>query len=250
MAIKKDTGFVLRSFDFRNTSKIAHILTKENGKIHGIFKGIRAGKKHFTTPLNTFSLNEFIFYESRNDIWLFSFADLLNDYFYLREDFHKNLIANYIMELTNKILPIYYPVPDIYSLVDTAFCYLEDKENKKVLYLFQIRILELSGFQPHLTACVKCGREVKRKAYFSMKFGGFLCDECFRYDRYARGVSAELISCMRYIQSNDFKLGLRLNISKSTEQELFAILEDFLKYHLETKVKSLSAVNSLYSHRR
>ncbi|HEC68800.1 MAG TPA: DNA repair protein RecO, partial [Candidatus Omnitrophica bacterium] len=74
MAIIKDKGFILRTFDFRETSKIVHIFTKKLGKVHGVLKGFRRGKKEFTTSLDSFSLNEFIFYQSRNPLWLVSSA--------------------------------------------------------------------------------------------------------------------------------------------------------------------------------
>ncbi len=248
MAIKKDVGFVLRTFEFRSTSIIAHILTKENGKIHGIFKGFRAGKKHFTTPLSLFSLNEFIFYESRGQLWLFSFADMVDDFPYLKEDLNKNMIAQYIIELANKVLPTHLPAQEIFDLVKESFSYLRDHIDKKILYIFQVKILELSGFRPHLTACIKCNQEIIHNAYFSVKFGGFLCNGCWKYDRYSREVSAELISCLRYIQNNDFELALRLTPSVDTEKRIFVILEDFLKYHLDTKIKSLSSIAEICSY--
>jgi DNA repair protein RecO (recombination protein O) len=247
MAVKKDIGFVLRTFDFRSSSVIAHILTKDRGKVHGIFKGFRTGKKHFTTPLNTFSLNEFMFYESRSQLWLFSFADVIDDFSYLKESLNKNFIAQYIVELSNKVLPLNLPSPDIFNLVKNSFSFLKDNQDKKILYIFQVKILELSGFQPHLTACLKCRQEIKYTAFFSMKFGGFLCSDCWKHDRFAKEVSAELISCFRYIQKHDFELALRLNSSAAVEKEIFVILEDFLRYHLDTRLKSLSAIAGIYS---
>ncbi len=242
MAIKKDLGIVLRGFDFRNTSKIAHILTRENGKINGIFKGIRAGKKNFTTPLNTFSLNEFIFYESRSELWLVSFADLVDDYLYLRTNLQKHAVANYIAELSNKILALHHPCKDIFNLVSESFSWLRNDVDRKLLYIFQIKILELSGFRPHLTDCIKCLRPIKKKAYFSVSLGGFLCPECRGYDVSAKGVYGELLRSLRYVQNNDLRRSLRLVPSRQTEYSIFNIIEGFLKYHLDAKIKSFSSV--------
>ena len=242
MAIKKDRGFVLKTFDFRETSKIAHIFTQNNGKIHGLFKGFSTGKKEFTTTLDTFSLNDFIFYESKNQLWLVSFADIVDSFSYLRQDLEKNLVANYIIELVDKITPLHQACPKIFNLLGESFLYLRDNFQRKILYIFQIRILELSGFQPHITACLKCSGEVQKQAFFSTKLGGFLCAGCAHNDRFSKELSAELISSLKYIQNNDFKIALRLSLSLKTERDLSEILEEFFSFHLDTRIKSLLTI--------
>lgn len=242
MAIKKDLGLVLRTFDFRETSKIAHIFTQRLGKIHGLFKGFRTGKKNFTTTLDVFSLNEFVLYESKNEIWLVSFADIIDQFEYLKTDLEKNFIANYIVELVDKVVPLHYSSEDIFNLIKDSFFYLKDHLSRKILYIFQIRMLELSGFKPHLTSCIKCAQDINDAAYFSVTLGGFLCPDCADRDRFAQAVTKELISCLQYIQNHDFKMSLRLTVSDVCERKIFGILEEFLGFHLNTKIKSLSSI--------
>lgn len=242
MAIKKDFGIVLRTFDFRETSKIAHIFTQHSGKIHGLFKGFSTGKKNFTTTLDTFSLNEFVLYESKSEIWLISFADIIDQFEYLKTDLDKNFIANYIVELVDKVVPLHYPSENIFNLIKESFFYLKNHLSKKILYIFQIRMLELSGFKPHLTSCIKCAKDINDACFFSVRLGGFLCRACFHQDRFAQSISKELTSCLQYIQRHDFKMSLRLTVSDACEKKIFAILEEFLGFHLSTKIKSLTSI--------
>ena len=114
---------------------------------------------------------------------------------------------------------------------------------KRILYIFQTRILEISGFKPHLTSCIKCATEIQRQALFSIKLGGFLCPGCGGYDRFAKHISGELTSALKYIQNNTVPVSARLRLSADTELEIFQILEEFLGYHLNTRLKSLSSVN-------
>ncbi|MFC1599214.1 DNA repair protein RecO [Candidatus Omnitrophota bacterium] len=242
MGIKKDIGFTLKAFDFRETSKIVHIFTKNNGKIHGLFKGLRAGKKNFTTSLDSFSLNELIFYESKNEMWLVSSADMIDNFSFLKENVEKNIIASYIVELVDKINPLHLPSIKVFNLVNDSLRGLEDNIHKKVIYIFQIRILEISGFRPHLTACVRCSKEVEKKAFFSINLGGVLCASCLSYDKLAKELSPDVIASLKYIQNNDFRLSLRLNLSPLTQRVILEILEEFLGYHLDTRLKSLSSM--------
>jgi len=242
MGIKKDTGFVLRAFDFRETSKIVHVFTRNSGKIYGLLKGFRSGKKEFTSSLDIFSLNEFILYESRNELWLVSWADLIDDFRHLKESVEKNLIASYIVELVNRVTPLHFPSQKTFGLIQECLSYLEHNPQRKILYIFQIKILELSGFRPHLTACVKCLREIQKRVFFSVNLGGFLCSSCFGYDKLAKELPAELILSLKYIQNNDFKTSLRLSLTPGAEKQIFEILEEFLGYHLDARIKSLSSI--------
>lgn len=244
MAIKKDVGFILRAFDFRETSKIVHVFTRNTGKIHGLLKGFRSGKKEFTSCLDTFSLNEFIFYESNKELWLVSWADLIDDFSHLKENVEKNLIASYIVELVDRVTPLHLPSQKTFHLIQDCLSYLEHNPQRKILYIFQIRILELSGFRPHLTACVKCSMEIQKRVFFSVNLGGFLCSTCFGYDKLSKELPAELISSLKYIQNNDFKISLRLSLTPGAEKQIFEILEEFLGYHLDARIKSLSSINA------
>ena len=244
MAIIKDKGFILRTFDFRETSKIVHIFTKKLGKVHGLLKGFRRGKKEFTTSLDSFSLNEFIFYQSRNPLWLVSSADMIYNFPYLRENLEKNLIANYIVEFIDKISPLNFPSSEIYSLIKESLLFLREDYSRKILYIFQIKALQFSGFKPSLISCIKCNREIINKGYFSVKLGGLLCSECLRYDKFSKEISEELILSLKYIQKNDFKKALRIKLKESRETELIEILEEFISYHLDTKIKSLYSLKN------
>ena len=45
--IVQTEGIVLKSFDFRETSRIATFFTKDHGKVKGVLKGIRKDHKKF-----------------------------------------------------------------------------------------------------------------------------------------------------------------------------------------------------------
>ena len=50
-------GIVLKSFDYRETSKIATFFTKQYGKVKGVLKGIRKDPKKFGSHIDQFSVN-------------------------------------------------------------------------------------------------------------------------------------------------------------------------------------------------
>ena len=242
MPIQKENAFILRTIDFRSSSKIVTLFSEGAGKITGLCKGIRAGKKNFTTPLDIFSLNEVIYYESRAEVWLVSSADLIDPFSLVRADLEKNCVACYMMEIVDKIMPVHLPAVDVFGLVHEALRFLRDHHFTNMLYIFQAKILELSGFKPSLHQCLHCNSEIVRQGYFSVRKGGLLCVQCFSVDRSARLLAGEIISCLRYIQQHSFPMALRLKLSLPAAGVIRDVLEEFLHYHLNTRLKSTSSV--------
>ena len=111
-------ALVLKSFDFRETSKIVTFFTKEEGKIKGVMKGIRKDPRKFGSSADRFTLNDIVFYQyTRSDLHLISHCDLKQFYHPIREDYRKNLAANYCLELVDSIMASEEPNTDIYSLI-------------------------------------------------------------------------------------------------------------------------------------
>lgn len=239
MAIRKDEGIVLRSFDFRETSKIASIYTENSGKILGIFKGFKNKPPHFSTTLDIFSLNEFIFYESKSEIWLVSYADMIESFSFIKTDSERNIIACSLLELVDKTISLHLPSQDIFNLLKEALYSFKDFPPERIVYIFQIKFLSLAGFRPTLENCLRCLKPIGVGFSFSIKLGGLLCKDCSIQENSSHSISPEVIASLRYIQHSDFRKGLRLKPSLKAEKEILNILERFLGYHLETKLKSL-----------
>ena len=75
--IVKTEAIVLKSFDFRETSRIVTFYSREYGKVKGLLKGIRKDPRKFGSSVDRFSVNDIVFYQYRNsDIHLVSQCDM------------------------------------------------------------------------------------------------------------------------------------------------------------------------------
>ncbi|MFH1504752.1 MAG: DNA repair protein RecO [Candidatus Omnitrophota bacterium] len=134
--IKKDLGFVLKRYNFRETSLISTLYTYRFGKIRGIFKGFYTSKKEFSSGLDIFSLNEFVFYPKKSEIWLVSHADLISDYSFLRENLSKAKIAGRFFNLVDKTTELWDSNLEIFTLVNSCLGLLKDEKDFKIFYIF------------------------------------------------------------------------------------------------------------------
>jgi DNA repair protein RecO (recombination protein O) len=251
MAIHKTNALVLGRFDFRETSLIVNFFTSEFGKISGILKGIREDSRKFASPLETFSLNEIIFYKkSTTNLHLVSHCDLKDNFYALRGDISRLGMGSVMMELVDSIMPPEEKNEDVFALTTACLKELETTFNpEKVLTIFKIKILSLSGFEPHFESCLSCGSKIIGESKFSLSLGGLLCSACFKKDVRARSIFRGTIASILHIQKNDFRVNLNLGLNPQIKRELDAILNAFLNYHLEKELKSQKVVNRMQRHR-
>ncbi len=103
--IPKTEAIVLRSFDYRETSRIITMYTKEQGKITCVFKGIRRDPRKFGSSVDKFTINHLVYYHyRRGDLHLASQCDIKQFYFQIRSDYKRNMAASYMCELVDIIM--------------------------------------------------------------------------------------------------------------------------------------------------
>ena len=238
--IRSTEGIVLKTFDLRETSRIATFFTKDCGKMKGVLKGIRADSRKFGSSIDKFSVNGLVYYEYlRSDLHLISQCDLKQFYFSIRQDYKRNIAANYMLELVDTVMPLEHPNKKVYRLMLAYLGSLETaKDIDKLVHVFQIKILLLSGFRPHIDACVKCHKKVESKVRFSMKAGGLICSQCPTSETNFTIISKGTVASMLHIEQSDWSKSLQLGLTNTARKELKYILNNFLVYHLGKKIRS------------
>lgn len=247
MPILKSQSIVLRRFDFRETSLIVRFLTREFGKISGILKGIRKDPRKFASTVELFSHNEIVFYKSRNSsLHLVSQCDAGESFLSLRNNLGRIGVASFMMELVDAVMPDEDKNIEVYNLVLTALRELNNSTNHdKIMTIFKIKLLTLSGFRPHLDSCIVCNNESLGLTKFSLQLGGMLCQRCVDRDRTSRNIFRGTVATILYIEKNDFKNNLNLGFSMEIKRELDMILNSFIRFHLEKELNSLKVLRKI-----
>lgn len=240
MAIISTEAVVLRTVPLRETSVIAFFFTRSHGKVNGVLKGIRKDPRKFRTSLDKLSVNDIIFYQYRNsDIHLISHCDMKEHFPAIRVDIKRMTAADYACELLNKIMPVEQKNEPVYTLLlDYCRSLGEARDPGRLVHMFQIKLLALSGFRPHIDSCVQCASAVTHKAKFSTRQGGLVCPRCERREPGLIPVSPGALASLIYIEKHPWLQCLKLTLAPSVRKELKNILNNFLIYHLEKNIKS------------
>lgn len=238
--IRKTEAIVLRSYDHRETSKIAVFFTKEYGKITGVLKGIRKDYKKFGSNVDKFSVNDIVYYWHANaSVHLVSQCDLTDFFFPIRKEIKRTMAANYLIELVHKLMPPEEENRRVYQLILDYLTSLQTVSDiSKLVHVFQVKILQLSGFRPHLDWCLGCQKTISGEVKFSLRLGGLLCSRCRLSDPSAVPISRGAVASILHIEKNDWEKSLRLGLTAPIKKELKYILNNFLVYHLERPLHS------------
>jgi DNA repair protein RecO (recombination protein O) len=240
MAIISTEGVVLKAIDLRETSKIAFFFTRSHGKVKGVLKGIRKDPRKFHTSLDKLSVNDIVFYQYRNsDIHLISHCDMKEHFPEVRKDIKRITAGEYACELVNKIMPVEERNEAVYELfLDYCRALGSARDVSRLVHMFQIKVLVLSGFRPHIDSCVQCGKDVGPAAKFSTFRGGLVCHRCEKKGMALMSVSPGAIASLLYIGKHSWQQCLKLILTPPVRRELKVILNNFLVYHLEKNIRS------------
>ena len=248
MPIQKSEAIVLSRYNLRETSLIANFYTRDFGKVSGVLKGIRTEPAKFASNLDLFSFNEVIFYYNRSsELHLVSQCDLKDNYNNIRNHIDKITAAGLMMELTGAIMPQEDKNEDVFNLILDCLRALEDNSApEKVMTIFKIKMLALSGFKPHFDSCVCCDSRIENtQSKFSLNLGGLLCVPCHQKDFKSRTIFRGTVASILYIERNDLRSNLNLGMNPQVKKELGIILNSFLEFHLGKQLKSEQLLNKI-----
>ena len=247
MPIHKTEAIVLNKYDVRETSLIVNFYTKDFGKLSGLLKGIRQEPEKFASTLEPFSHNEIIFYRKLNSsLHLVSQCDVLNNFNGIRQNIPRIGASVTITEMLNTLMPAEDKNEEAFNLAMDSLREMESSMNpEKIVTIFKIKILALSGFKPHLDSCVSCDTRIISDSKFSARQGGLLCQRCYTRDVAARSIFRGTIASILHIEKNNFKNNLNLGMNPQIKKELDLVLNSFLKFHLEKELKSEKIVQKL-----
>jgi DNA repair protein RecO (recombination protein O) len=230
--IIKTHGFVLNTTPFKESSMFVSLLTKQNGKIRLIAKGVRRPKSRLCGALERFSLDEIIYYhrESR-EVYTLSDAVVIQAYDAIRAHPEKVNAALVLCEFFDKTLPPEEPHTHAFSLLHdflTDLTTVEETSVKRTAYAFLIKALPDAGVRPQLDSCVRCHIPIQynnEKVDFSIGAGGVVCERDF--DDTVLFMHHDTLHVLDSIYKDRPVL-----MSDQTVADLARLLPDYLYYHL------------------
>jgi len=245
----KTTGFFLKSLSYGESDLIVTFYSREFGKIKGIAKGAKRSKKRFANVFEPFSLTNIIFSRKNRDALAFiESCDIIDHYSLIRQDLEKTLTASYFIDLTDHFSPEGKSNEKLFMLLADFLAWLtRENASDATIRFFEMRLLKITGFEPALTACVRCNTPVTNGAsyYFFPKDGGITCAACARPERYDQSVSAGTVRTLLLGKDMDIEKMKMVSMPESLACESRNILCGFITHVLGKEVKSLKVMEQV-----
>jgi DNA repair protein RecO (recombination protein O) len=181
----KTEAVVLRSIRFAEADCVLHVYTLERGRVGAIAKGVRKTKSRFGARLEPFSHADLLLYEGRGELHTVRGAELVRSHERSRADGYRLAVGHIGLEAMLRLFvepdpnaAAFHALTRFLDLLDEVEARLPAQPALDPLVLsFQLKLLWLSGYLPHLTSCANCGRADELVGY-SPQAGGAVCHTC------------------------------------------------------------------------
>jgi len=247
MAIHTTEGIILRKHNLRETSVLLSLFTQDFGKISGVMKGARGPKAAMGNNPQLFSLNNIVFYDKkRGNLNSISQCDLKNYFEPIRNDLERTVYADYFLELVDSVTIEGDANSQIYELLLNSLRLLSKPVSaKRVARIFEIKIMDSSGFMPELDKCIVCAESIENDARFSFRLGGPLCAKCRIKDKGAINLSKGTLNFIERVRRSPFEIVSRIKVSQDVGKELENFLRRFVDYHIQRSLKTVEFLKKI-----
>ena len=180
----KTEAVVLRSFRLGEADRVLHLYTLARGRVGAVAKGIRKTKSRFGARLEPLSHVELMLHEGSGELQTVTGVELLHSHHAAREQRYPLGVGLVGAEAMLRLFTEQEANPRAFQAL-TRFLELLDElparttrpALDRLALSFQLKLLWLSGYLPHLTSCANCGENVPLVGY-SPAAGGAVCAAC------------------------------------------------------------------------
>ena len=181
----KTEAVVLRSFRFGEADRILHLYTHDRGRVGAVAKGVRKTKSRFGARLEPFSHGELLLHEGSGELHTVTGVALVDAHRPTREDPYRlsvglvgaeAMLRLFVEEERNE--RAFEALTRFLEALDAVAAGSKGRAALDPLGLaFQLKLLWLSGYVPHLEGCVECGATEDLVGYLP-RGGGAVCSTC------------------------------------------------------------------------
>ena len=180
----KTEAVVLRSIRFGEADRVLHLYTLERGRVGAVAKGIRRTKSRFGARLEPLSHAEVMLHQGSGELGTVTGASLLRPHSGAREDPYRLAVGLVGLEAMLRLFVEQERNPKAFEALTRFLDVLDQLDAQApeppldpLVLSFQLKLLWLSGYLPHLTSCAECGAEGPLVGY-SPRAGGAVCQNC------------------------------------------------------------------------
>jgi DNA repair protein RecO (recombination protein O) len=243
----KTEAVVLRSMRLGEADRVLHLYTLDRGRVSAVAKGVRKTKSRFGARLEPLSHVDLLLHQGQSDLQTITGVDLRASHQTAREDFYRLSVGLIGSEAMLRLFTeqeanerAFTALTRFLDVLDTAPHVTERPVLDPLGLSFQLKLLWLSGYLPHLTSCAECGAEDATLVGYSPRAGGAVCGGCAgRAD--AIGLSPQGIRGIEGLLASPLADAVALGLDERSSRDALRVVTSSYEYHGGFRLRTLSA---------
>ncbi len=232
--IKKVEGIILSTVDYKESSKIINIFTKEDGIIGVLAKGSKNLKNKLAATTSTLTYGNFHLRQYGNGIPLLTEVDVIDAFKQIRKDIVKQNYALFLIELASQVYR-HDEERQVYELLIQGLNKLNEGYDSQIITnIVELKLLEFLGIKPSVERCVNCGSADNIITISSYK-GGYLCKNCVKQEFIYQLKTIKLIRMFYMI---DLSKVTKIDVSEPIKKEIGLFIDDYYERYSGLYLKS------------
>lgn len=231
---------MLRTQKLGEADRIITMLTRGNGRVRAVAKGVRRTTSKFGSRLEPFTYVDLQIAEGRS-LDIVTQAETLAPYgAKLGSDYEKYTAGTVMLETAERlVVEDKEPALQQFLLLVGALRTLSagERNPSQVLDSFLLRSLSVAGYAPSFEACARCGLEGPHRS-FSPAAGGMLCGGCRMPG--SASPAMETVTLLGALLAGDWPV---VEASEPRHRkEANGLVAAYLAWHMERGLKSMAHV--------
>ena len=243
----KTEAVVLRSLRLGEADRVLHLYTLDHGRVGAVAKGIRKTTSRVGGRLEPLSHVELMLHRGSSDLQTVTGVQLIDAHHQAREDYYRLSVGLIGAEAMLRLFSeqeanerAFVALTRFLGALDTTPHSAERPALDPLGLAFQLKLLWLSGYLPHLTSCAECGAEDATLAGYSPRAGGAVCGGC-AVQAEALALSAEGIRGIEALLASPLADAVELGLAERAARDALRVVTASYEYHGGFRLRTLSA---------
>ncbi len=238
---------MLRSIRLGEADRVLHLYTEAHGRVGAVAKGVRKTMSRFGARLEPLSHVELVLHRGRSELQTVTAAQLVRSHHDAREDYYRFSVGMIGAEAMLRLFTeeeanerAFGALTRFLGLLDGA-PHAADRPTLDPLGLaFQLKLLWLAGYLPHVTACAECGAEREPLVGYSPRAGGAVCERCAPVTE-ALALAPDGVVGIEALLARPLADAAGLALSERAQRDALRVITASYEYHGGFRLRTLSA---------
>jgi len=251
MAIQKTQAIVIKKMDFRDTSFIVTLFTRDFGKLKAVVKGIRKEGSSDLVHFEILNYLSIVFYEkSKSELHLLSESFLEDPMLALRNSFRTFTFGCFLAELVDAFYEIHEVSTGIFDVFLETLKRSDSETASYWVLRFELAVLKDLGLFPGIQNCIRCRKSEEKKWFWSVRQGGVLCATCTVKEPKTYEITSDMYLAMQNLE-NDLQINGPENLTHSmlVYTELERLVREFILARVDHSMRTAEFLSSTDSFR-